>query len=335
MSEFNPTLSVVIPLFRSAGSIERVVAGLATLTIAGGMEIVLVNDGSPDDVLGACRRILANSPVPVTVVDLSRNFGEHNAVMTGLREARGRWVVTMDDDGQNPPSEVPKLLAAAQQGGYDVVFGRYAAKQHAIWRNLGSWFANRVAEAVLDKPRGLYLSSFRCLNRFVVGQIVRYEGPYPYIDGLILQCTRSLASVPVEHRTRDAGRSGYTVRKLVRLWMNLFVNFSILPLRLATFLGLGMGAVGLLGIVLVLVLYFTGRGPAFGWGSLMASLLMFSGTQLVMLGLIGEYLGRTYLSANRRPQAVVRGIARSRAAEGLAEPGQPDETATPAAGPGR
>jgi len=312
MTEMPPTLSVVIPLYRGADSIERVVADLARLPIEGGMEIVLVNDCSPDDMLGACRRILASCAVPVTVVDLARNFGEHNAVLAGLRQTRGRWAVTMDDDGQNPPSEVPKLLAAAQRGGYDAVFGRYLSKAHAVWRNWGSWFANKVAEKVLDKPSGLYLSSFRCLNRFLIGQVIRYEGPYPYIDGLILQCTRNLASVSVEHRARGAGRSGYTLRKLVHLWLNMFVNFSVLPLRFATVLGLGMGALGLLGLVLVVVLFLTGRGPAFGWGSLMAALLVFSGAQLVMLGLIGEYLGRTYLSANRRPQAVVRDVWHNR-----------------------
>jgi glycosyltransferase involved in cell wall biosynthesis len=308
MTAAPPTLSVVIPLYRSAESIGRVVAELAALPVEGGLEIVLVNDASPDDTSAVCRRIVDTCPVPVTVVELARNFGEHNAVMTGLRHACGRWVVTMDDDGQNPPAEVPRLLATAQAGGHDAVFGDYRVKEHAAWRNWGSRFANRVAGWTLAKPPGLYLSSFRCLSRFAVDQVIRYEGPYPYVDGLILQATRHLASVPVEHRARAQGRSGYTVRKLVHLWLNMFINFSVLPLRLATVLGLAMGALGLLGVGLVATLYFTSRGPAFGWGSLMAALLVFSGTQLVMLGLIGEYLGRAYLTTNRLPQAVVREV---------------------------
>ena len=311
MNEAVPTLSVVIPLYRSEASIERVVADLAALPVVGGLEIVLVNDGSPDDTLGACRRIAASCPVPVTVVSLARNFGEHNAVITGLRHARGRWVVTMDDDGQNPPVEVGRLLEAAQRGGHDAVFGDYEVKEHSAWRNLGSWFANKVAGWVLDKPDGLYLSSFRCLSHFLVGQIVRYEGPYPYIDGLILQCTRAVTSIEVQHKVREQGRSGYTVRKLVHLWLNLFTNFSVLPLRIATVLGLSLAALGVLGVILVIGLFLTHQGPAFGWGSLMAALLVFSGSQLVMLGLIGEYLGRAYLSANGRPQAVVREVWRS------------------------
>ena len=310
MNETQPTLSVVIPLYRSAESIERVVAELAALPIDGGLEIVLVNDCSPDNTLGACRRIMAGCPVPVAVVNLARNFGEHNAVLTGLRHARGRWVVTMDDDGQNPPSEVPKLLAAAQAGGCDAVFGDYAVKEHAAWRNWGSRFTNRVAGWLLDKPPGLYLSSFRCLSAFLVGELIRYEGPYPYIDGLILQSTRAVTAIEVAHKPRAQGQSGYNLHRLVRLWLNMFTSFSVAPLRLATVLGLALGALGLLGVVGVVYLYFTEQGPEFGWGSLMAALLIFSGAQLVMLGVIGEYLGRAYLTSNRRPQSVVREVWR-------------------------
>jgi hypothetical protein len=193
------------------------------------------------------------------------------------------------------------------------VFGRYRAKQHSPWRNLGSWFANKVAEWTLDKPRGLYLSSFRCMSAFVAAEVVRYDGPYPYIDGLILQVTRKLGSIDVDHRARDSGASGYTVRKLGRLWMNMFVNFSVQPLRLATWLGLAMGGAGVVGVIWVVALWLRGEGPQFGWGSLMAALLLFSGAQMVLLGLIGEYLGRTYLSANRRPQAIERDVQRTEA----------------------
>lgn len=316
-----PEVSVVIPLYRSAESIERVVADLEQVGREIALELVLVNDGSPDDTLKVCRGLALRSSVPVTLVDLARNFGEHNAVMAGLRHARGAWIITMDDDGQNPPAEIPRLVAAAKAGGYDVVFGRYRSKRHSPWRNLGSRFANAVAEWTLDKPRGLYLSSFRCMSAFVAREVTRYEGPFPYIDGLILQVTRSLGSIDVEHRARDSGASGYTVRKLVRLWTSIFVNFSVQPLRLATYLGLFMGALGLAGVAWVVALWWRGEGPAFGWGSLMAALLVFSGTQMVLLGLIGEYLGRTYLSANRQPQAVVRDVHRSGPAKPTDGPG--------------
>jgi undecaprenyl-phosphate 4-deoxy-4-formamido-L-arabinose transferase len=305
-----PEVTVVIPLYRSAGSIGRVVGEIEEVGRAIDLELVLVNDGSPDNTLEVCREIATRCRVPLTLVNLSRNFGEHNAVMAGYRHARGRWVVNLDDDGQNPPAEIPRLLEAAKAGGHEVVFGRYRTKQHSLWRNLGSWFANKVAEWTLDKPPGLYLSSFRCVSGFVAREVTRYEGPYPYIDGLILQVTNKLGSIDVDHRVRDTGASGYTLRKLVRLWMNMFVNFSVQPLRLATWLGLLMGAAGACGVVWVAALWWSGKGPSFGWGSLMAALLLFSGTQMLMLGLIGEYLGRTYLSTNRRPQSIERDVQR-------------------------
>jgi len=305
-----PEVTVVIPLYRSAGSIERVVAEIEEVARTIDLEIVLVNDASPDDTLSVCRGIATRCRVPLTIVDLARNFGEHNAVMAGYRHARGRWIVNLDDDGQNPPAEIPRLVEAARGGGLDVVFGRYRTKQHSLGRNLGSWFANKVAEWTLDKPRGLYLSSFRCVSAFVAREVTRYEGPYPYIDGLILQVTNRIGSIDVEHRVRDTGASGYTLRKLVRLWMNMFVNFSVQPLRLAMWLGLAMGVAGACGVVWVFVLWWRGEGPPFGWGSLMTALLLFSGAQMVLLGMIGEYLGRTYLSTNRRPQSTVRDVQR-------------------------
>jgi len=306
-----PEVSVVIPLYRSAGSIARVVADIEEVARTLDLELVLVNDGSPDNTLEVCRELASRCRVPLTLVNLSRNFGEHNAVMAGYRHARGRWIVNLDDDGQNPPSEIPRLVEAAKLGGHEVVFGRYRTKQHSLWRNLGSWFANKVAEWTLDKPRGLYLSSFRCVSAFVAREVTRYDGPYPYIDGLILQVTQQLGSIDVEHRGRDTGESGYTLRKLVRLWTNMFVNFSVQPLRLATWLGLCMGAAGVVGIGWVAILWWRDEGPQFGWGSLMAAFLLFSGAQMVLLGLIGEYLGRTYLSANRRPQSIARDVQRT------------------------
>jgi glycosyltransferase involved in cell wall biosynthesis len=312
-------LSIVIPVYNGARSIRELVAALETLTVPGGHEIVLVNDSSPDDSLAICRDLVARAKLPMTLVDLSRNFGEHNAVMAGLRQARGAHIITMDDDLQNPPSEVLRLLGYAQSSGKEVVYTFYAQKEHTSWRNLGSRFTNRVADLLLDKPKGLYLSSFRCLSAFVAREITRYEGPFPYVDGLILQVTQSIGSLAVQHLPRAHGGSNYTFRRLVRLWLNMFVNFSVMPLRLATFGGFLLGACGLAGAIwVVLDALFYATPP--GWASISVAVLLLSGVQLTMLGLIGEYLGRLYLTANRKPQSIVKEVLKSEMAERLRTP---------------
>ena len=306
-----PALSFVIPLYYSAESITPLVREIEGLAIEGGHELVLVNDGSRDATAGICRELLRDARIPIIFVNHARNFGEHNAVLTGYRHARGAFVVNLDDDGQNPPAEAVRLWRHARQEGLDVVYGHYARKEHAAWRNLASWLTNRVSDWVLDKPRGFYLSSFRCVSAFVAREVARHVGPYPYIDGLILQVTQNIGALEVQHAGRAAGQSGYSLRRLLRLWVSTFVNFSVMPLRLATLLGLVMAAVGLGGLAVVFCLWASNRGPDYGWGSLMGALLVFSGTQLVMLGLIGEYVCRMFLTVNGRPQSVVRSVERA------------------------
>ena len=305
----NYALSIVVPVYRGAASIGDLVDALAQLDIPGGHEVILVNDGSPDNSAEICRRLASRTDLPVTFVNLSRNFGEHNAVMAGLREVRGDYVITMDDDLQNPISEVVKLFEHARGGGWDVVYTYYAEKKHAAWRNLGSRFANQVADVLLDKPRGLYLSSFRCMSAFVAKSVTIYEGPFPYVDGLILQTTQHIDRIPVEHVARAKGQSNYTMRRLVRLWLNLFINFSAMPLRISVVAGFVIGLLGLAGFVAVVAEALL-RAPPPGWASLMAGTFLLSGVQMVMLGILGEYLGRLFLTANRKPQSLVREIVR-------------------------
>ena len=303
-----PALSFVIPLYNSADTIEALVRDIAALTVEGGHEVVLVNDGSADRTAEVCRSLVPKTPVPVTYIEHARNFGEHNAVLTGWRHARGTYIVNLDDDGQNPPAEAVRLWQHAKAGGLDVVFGHYEVKQHSAWRNFGSRLTNRMTDWALDKPQGFYLSSFRCVSGFVARQVSSYTGPYPYLDGLLLQVTQRIGSITVRHEPRTAGSSGYTLRRLIRLWLSAWLNFSILPLRVATLIGLLSAVAGLGALVVVVWLWLTERGPAYGWGWVMAAVLIFSGTQLVMLGLIGEYLGRMFLAVNQRPQAVVREV---------------------------
>jgi undecaprenyl-phosphate 4-deoxy-4-formamido-L-arabinose transferase len=307
----SPALSFVIPLYNSAATIGALVKQIEGLSVAGGHEIVLVNDGSADRTSEVCRQLVAEARVPIIYVEHARNFGEHNAVLTGWRHANGTHVVNLDDDGQNPPDEAVRLwqYAVAQQ--LDVVFGHYEVKQHSAFRNFGSWFTNRMTDWALDKPQGFYLSSFRCVSGFITKQVTHYGGPYPYLDGLLLQVTQRIGSITVRHDKRTAGESGYTFRRLLRLWLSAWMNFSLLPLRAATFLGLLTALGGLVFFGVIIYLWFEDRGPQYGWGWVTSAVLLFSGAQLVMLGLIGEYLGRMFLTVNQRPQAVVREVVRS------------------------
>jgi len=306
-------LSIVVPVYRGAATVGRLVEALSALKPAGGLEIILVNDGSPDDSGDVCRRLAETATVPLTYLEHARNFGEHNAVLTGLRHARGAYIINMDDDLQNPPEEVLRLYDHTRLGGWDVVYTRYAKKEHEGWRNLGSRFANKVADSLLDKPKGLYLSSFRCMSALVAREVTKYTGPYPYIDGLIMQVTQRIASIEVAHYARAEGSSNYNMRRLVRLWLNLATNFSLLPLRFATMAGVAMGAVGFLGAIAVMIEALFSYTPS-GWASLMVLMLLVAGAQFIMLGLLGEYVGRAFLSANGKPQGVVREVIRPREA---------------------
>lgn len=298
-------LSVVIPVYNGASTIGPLVDRLlAELGATYALEIVLVEDGSTDDSVSVCRA-LATRHREVVFVGLARNFGEHNAVMAGLRRATGQAVVTMDDDFQNPPQEVVRLIEKLRAG-FDVVFARYEQKQHSSFRNVGSWFNNAVATAMLDKPYELYLSSFKAMNRFLVDEITSYRGPFPYIDGLVLRTTRHWATETVAHEPRAVGRSNYTFRRLVRLWLAMFTNFSVLPLRVASMTGFVCAAVGILAAIAFGIERLENPELPLGWASVIVTVLVVSGVQLVALGTIGEYLGRLFLSSNGTPQFVVR-----------------------------
>src|SRR5215471_2750810 len=312
-----PALCIVVPVYNGAATIGELVNALRALDIAGGLEIVLVVDGSPDNSLEVCKKLAVEPGAPIVLLSLSRNFGEHNAVMAGLARARGSFAITMDDDLQNPPGEVKRLYEYARDGAYDAVYTYYEEKKHAAWRNIGSRFTNWCADHLIDKPKGLYLSSFRCISAFVRQHITAgYEGPYPYVDGLIFQVTQNVGRLQVAHLPRAEGRSNYTIARLFRLWLSMFLNFSVIPLRFATMFGIVFGALGALAAVIVVVEAISDNKPPQGWASLMVAVLVLAGVQLIVVGLIGEYLGRMFLATNRKPQYLIREVF-TRGADGL------------------
>ena len=303
-----PELSIVIPVYNGSNTISKLVDNLMAIDIPGGKEIILVNDGSVDNSAEKCRNIVANSAGRITLLDLTRNFGEHNAVLAGLRAASGNFVITMDDDFQDAPDEVARLYQYTKENDFDVVYTRSAKKQHSLFRKLGSSFANFTADLMLSKPKNLYLSSFRCIRKIVVDHIIQYLGPYPYIDGLIFQATHRAGSIEVEHLPRTESKSNYTLSRLLKLWINILLNFSTLPLRVSLWLGITMAILSVVGMVYVFIDFYTYGNVAPGWASLMIILLAFAGLQFTFLGILGEYLGRLFIAFGNRPQSIVRNV---------------------------
>jgi glycosyltransferase involved in cell wall biosynthesis len=307
-----PELSLVIPVYNGSRTIGPLVEQTAKIFGSTSFEIVLVNDGSADDSETVCAQLAEKFPQSVTFVHLSRNFGEHSAVLAGFTQARGRYVAVLDDDGQNPPEEVIRMLDELKRKNYDVVYGHYIEKKHSWFRNLGSRFNDRIATLMLHKPKDLYLSSFKVMNRFLVNEIIKYRGPYPYTDGLIYRVTRNIGQIPVEHRVSQSGQSRYTLRRLVRLWLNMFLNFSIQPLRISVYVGLLASCLSIVALVAILIdkLWIT-KNVTVGIPTVLGSVVFFAGIQLMILGLVGEYLVRLYLDHTGTPQYVVRYVRRA------------------------
>ena len=301
------TVSFVIPCYRSAKTIGAVTAEI-TDTMGKlkqyDYEIILVNDCSPDDTFDVIRS-LAEKNRHIAVVDLAKNFGQHAALMCGMRKSRGDYIVCLDDDGQTPADEVGKLLEKLEEG-YDVVYASYENKQENGFRLLGSSMNRRMTEIMLGKPKELELNSYFAARRFIVDEMLRYEHCYPYVMGLVLRSTKRICNVPVQHRAREEGRSGYTLSKLLGLWMNGFTSFSVKPLRIATYTGAVMAFIGFLYALVVVIRYFTVHLAPRGWTTTTVLILIVGGINLLLLGLVGEYVGRVFMCVNATPQYVER-----------------------------
>lgn len=297
-------ISFVIPCYRSEKTIAEVVAEIAaTVKDKNDFEIILVNDGSPDHTLNEIKRLSQNANV--IGINMAKNFGQHAALMAGIKMSRGDIVVCLDDDGQTPADEVYKLINQINAG-YDVVYAKYENKQHSGFRNLGSWLNGKMTEYLLDKPKDLYISSYFAMRRYIAEEIIKYRNPYPYVIGLVLRTTNNISCVEVKHRNRKEGASGYTLGKLLALWVNGFTAFSVKPLRIATLLGLLSAIMGFIYMIWVICNRIMNPLVPQGWSSTTAILLLVGGMILFVLGLIGEYIGRIYICINNSPQYVIR-----------------------------
>jgi len=301
-----PGVSLVMPIYRPGLAVVSVVRAAVDILAKGceAFEVLLVDDGSPDTTWETIERLHAADPEHITAIRLMRNFGQHNALMCGLRHARGDYIITMDDDGQHPPEEIPKLIEAIRQTGADVVYGVPKSRNHAAWRNLGSWLVTSFYKLVFRSR--VTTSAFRIMRREVVDAILAYDLNYTYIDGLLAWNTDRIAQIEVEHRPRQNGRSGYSLGKLLTLALNLFTNFSLLPLQAVSAVGFVVAVLGLVMGVYYFILYVSGNILVPGYASTIVAILVLGGLQLLSLGIMGEYLGRVHLNINRKPQYTIR-----------------------------
>ncbi len=301
-------VSFVIPCYASAHTIEGVVAEVNETMKKYGKyewEFVLINDSSPDNTYEVIKGLCEKSD-NITGIDLSRNFGQHSALMAGFNNVSGDIVLCLDDDGQTPGTEVYKILDKMKEG-YDVVYARYGNKQHSAFRNFGSKVNSIMSEILLDKPKDLFISSFFGVRRYLVDNMIKYNHAFPYVIGLVLRSTKNIANVDVEHRARLEGNSGYSLKKLIGLWMNGFTAFSVKPLRMATFFGVLMAFIGFAyAIFLVIRKLIYPENILLGWSSNMSAILVIGGLILFMLGIIGEYIGRIYICMNNAPQFIIK-----------------------------
>lgn len=301
-------VSVVIPCYYSENMIGTVVKLTREQLIKGGYdyEFILVNDGSTDGTFASIEKLCAEDP-HIVGIDCAINLGQHSAIMAGLNKAEGDLIMLMDDDMQTHPSQCLKLVDKAATGEYDVVFARWPEHKEKLWRRLGSKFNAWTTRKFAGRPAEIYSSNYLVMQKFVRDEIIRYDGPYTSIEGLLFRTTRNMTNVDVEHFERMEGTSGYTLRSLVHLWSG-FLGFSMAPLRIGSVVGVIIGIVGLVIAIVVAIQKLLNPAIVAGWTSLIATVLICSSLIMVFLGIIGEYIGRLYMSINKAPQFVAKTV---------------------------
>lgn len=300
-------LSFVIPCYHSADSISQVVHEIIKTVETDARfdyEIICINDCSPDNTYQVLRQ-LSQESLKIKVIDLSRNFGQHSALMAGFNHVTGDIIVCLDDDGQNPPSEMFKLIDKLDEG-YDLVSAKYSKKKHSLFRKIGTKISFAMSSYFVGKPKDIDLNSYYAFKRYVLDEVIKYDNPYPFVHGLILRVTRNMANVEINHMERQSGTSGYNLKKLFGLWMNGFTAFSEKPLRIASVIGCICAGLGFLYGLVIIVRKLLNPEILVGYSSMMAVILFLCGMIMLFLGLLGEYIGRIYISINNAPQYAIR-----------------------------
>jgi len=302
-------VSFVIPCYKSENTIIEVVRDIKSVIETRpnelDYEIILVNDNSPDNVWGVIGE-LSGKDNKIKGYKLSKNFGQYAALMAGYKKASGDIIISLDDDGQTPAAGAIALIDKINEG-YDVVFGRYIKRRDNSFRRFGTYINKKMSESLIGKPKHIDVTSYYAMTRYVAESMIQYDNPYPYIAGLIFRTTHNCANVDIQHEYRTEGKSGYTLSKLLSLWLNGFTSFSVKPLRVATVLGLICSAIGFLVIVYTLIeRFFINPDIPAGYSALASMILFIGGITLIMLGVIGEYIGRMYISLNKSPQYVIK-----------------------------
>ncbi|MBR4470655.1 MAG: glycosyltransferase family 2 protein [Erysipelotrichaceae bacterium] len=300
-------ISFVIPCYRSEKTIGIVVEEIEKLMSQHDpftYEVVLVNDCSPDNVWDVIRE-MGKKDKRIKGICLAKNFGQHSALMAGYKVCKGDYIVTLDDDGQTPVEETFKLMDKLFEG-YDVVYARYEERKDNLFRKLGTAMNNLMLQILSGKPKELHLTSFFVARKFIIEEICRYEHSYPYIWGLILRTTRNIANQMIRHNERKEGKSGYTLIKLLSLWMNGFTAFSVIPLRIVSYMGMFLTVCGFFGIIFTVVNKLLHPSIQAGYSALMTVQLIIGGMLMISNGLMGEYIGRIYMGINAAPQYVTK-----------------------------
>ena len=300
-------ISFVIPCYNSMNSINGVVKEIDDTMNEHkeyDYEIILVNDSSPDDVWSVIKEISEEKKY-VKAISFAKNFGQHSALMAGYRASKGDIIVSADDDGQTPIDQVFRLIDKLDDK-CDVVYARYDKIKQSFARRCGTWINGKMNEILLGKPKGLFASSYYIMKRFVAMDMIKYNNPYPYIGGLVFRTTKKIINVDVDHREREEGQSGYSFGKLIKLWMNGFTAFSVVPLRFSSLIGVICAIIGFIFGIVTVIRKLVTPDISVGWSSTVAIMLFIGGLIMLMLGMIGEYLGRIYISINNSPQYVVK-----------------------------